>query len=477
MIVANATGCSSIYGANLPTTPWTVNAQGRGPAWNNSLFEDNAEFGLGHAPRARRPERPGPAAARQARAGGRRGARPRPSSRPTRRPSPGSRRSASGSRSSATSWRRSTASPPPTPATSSRSPTTSSARASGSSAATAGPTTSATAAWTTSSAPGRNVNILVLDTEVYSNTGGQASKATPARSGREVRGGRQVPRQEGPRRGRPGLRRRVRRPDLDGRQRRPGRQGAPRGRRLARAVARHRLQHLHRPRHRHVEVDVAPEGRRQERLLAALPVPAERGRGGPALQARLQGRRRCRSPSSSPARPASRSWPGRTRSGPPMLAALAQADVDERWRYYEQLAAMHRSVPHVHHGPGALPACRGRCRRRPPTRETRRDRRSPHPLPRPRASLAARRLAVPAHGEPDTARQLVEAGAAAIVLPSLFEEEIVFEEIELNRSLEAGDQRLRRGARLLPDRLVLRRGRGPLPLPSAARSRRRSTFP
>jgi pyruvate-ferredoxin/flavodoxin oxidoreductase len=47
MIVANATGCSSIYGANLPTTPWTTNAAGRGPAWNNSLFEDNAEFGLG----------------------------------------------------------------------------------------------------------------------------------------------------------------------------------------------------------------------------------------------------------------------------------------------------------------------------------------------------------------------------------------------------------------------------------------------
>lgn len=47
MIVANATGCSSIYGGNLPTTPWTKNAQGRGPAWNNSLFEDNAEFGLG----------------------------------------------------------------------------------------------------------------------------------------------------------------------------------------------------------------------------------------------------------------------------------------------------------------------------------------------------------------------------------------------------------------------------------------------
>jgi pyruvate-ferredoxin/flavodoxin oxidoreductase len=47
LIVANATGCSSIYGGNLPTTPWSVNKQGRGPAWANSLFEDNAEFGLG----------------------------------------------------------------------------------------------------------------------------------------------------------------------------------------------------------------------------------------------------------------------------------------------------------------------------------------------------------------------------------------------------------------------------------------------
>jgi len=47
MVVANATGCSSIYGGNLPTTPWSKDAQGRGPAWSNSLFEDNAEFGLG----------------------------------------------------------------------------------------------------------------------------------------------------------------------------------------------------------------------------------------------------------------------------------------------------------------------------------------------------------------------------------------------------------------------------------------------
>jgi pyruvate-ferredoxin/flavodoxin oxidoreductase len=47
VLVANATGCSSIYGGNLPTTPWATDADGRGPAWANSLFEDNAEFGLG----------------------------------------------------------------------------------------------------------------------------------------------------------------------------------------------------------------------------------------------------------------------------------------------------------------------------------------------------------------------------------------------------------------------------------------------
>ncbi len=46
-VIANATGCSSIYGGNLPTTPWAQNEEGRGPAWSNSLFEDNAEFGLG----------------------------------------------------------------------------------------------------------------------------------------------------------------------------------------------------------------------------------------------------------------------------------------------------------------------------------------------------------------------------------------------------------------------------------------------
>lgn len=47
MFIANATGCSSIWGASAPATPYTVNKEGRGPAWHNSLFEDNAEFGYG----------------------------------------------------------------------------------------------------------------------------------------------------------------------------------------------------------------------------------------------------------------------------------------------------------------------------------------------------------------------------------------------------------------------------------------------
>ena len=96
-LIANATGCSSIYGGNLPTTPYTMNADGRGPAWANSLFEDNAEFGLGfrlaldkHNEHATRdPADPG-------RHGGRRTGR-RHRSTPTRPPKPGSRPSASGS--------------------------------------------------------------------------------------------------------------------------------------------------------------------------------------------------------------------------------------------------------------------------------------------------------------------------------------------------------------------------------------------
>ena len=148
-LIANATGCSSIYGGNLPTTPYTTNKEGRGPAWANSLFEDNAEFGLGmrlsvdkhqefalelmHRLSAKLGDEliAGLATADQATEAGIKAQRERvvllkqklaASRNPRRRCS--------------STW-----------------PTTSSTRASGSWAGTAGPTTSATAAWTTSWPP------------------------------------------------------------------------------------------------------------------------------------------------------------------------------------------------------------------------------------------------------------------------------------------------------------------------------------
>ena len=179
MIVANATGCSSIYGANLPTTPWTANQDGRGPAWNNSLFEDNAEFGLGMRLGLDAQSDAGAPAARAARA--HRSATTLVSRHP-RQPAghrAADRRAASsGGPAPASAREPSTASSSTTPACWRRSPTTS----------------SATSVWIIGGdgwaydigfggldhvlSSGRNVNVLVLDTEVYSNTGGQASKAT-----------------------------------------------------------------------------------------------------------------------------------------------------------------------------------------------------------------------------------------------------------------------------------------------------------
>ncbi len=153
MIVANATGCSSIYGANLPTTPWTVNAQGRGPAWNNSLFEDNAEFGLGmrlgldaQNDQARR------LLAKLAPAIGADLVRDILEADQETEPGIDAQRERIAKlRDLLGGWMANSA---PTLGTFSRSPMTSSGRASGSSAATAGHTTSAMGAWTTSWAPG-----------------------------------------------------------------------------------------------------------------------------------------------------------------------------------------------------------------------------------------------------------------------------------------------------------------------------------
>jgi pyruvate-ferredoxin/flavodoxin oxidoreductase len=174
-MIANATGCSSIYGGNLPTTPYTKNKDGRGPAWANSLFEDNAEFGLGYAPGHGQAERARQALLNRLAASCRRRAGHRHRSMPTR--PRGRHQGAARARGRAqASWP--AADRPPRPSGCSPWPTTWSRRACGSWAATAGPTTSATAA-RPRPGQGRNVNILVLDTEVYSNTGGQASKSTP----------------------------------------------------------------------------------------------------------------------------------------------------------------------------------------------------------------------------------------------------------------------------------------------------------
>jgi pyruvate-ferredoxin/flavodoxin oxidoreductase len=170
LIIANATGCSSIYGGNLPTTPYTVEREGRGPAWANSLFEDNAEFGsasgwadatgsreaalrqapaLGDASSGALLEADQSTEAGIARSAARVGAEERAQGRRRRRARSAAR---------ATTWCR-------------------------------------RRVWIVGGdgwaydigyggldhvlATGRDVNILVLDTEVYSNTGGQQSKATP----------------------------------------------------------------------------------------------------------------------------------------------------------------------------------------------------------------------------------------------------------------------------------------------------------
>ena len=176
LLMANATGCSSIYGGNLPTTPYTTNRDGRGPAWANSLFEDNAEFGFGLPPGPGRPPgrraRPG----RAARAPASATSSPRRSWAPTRRASAGSRTSASGSgpceRSSQTL---------DTPEAK-RLLSLADYLVKKSVWLVGGD------GWAYDIGYGgldhvlsgrRDVNVLVLDTEVYSNTGGQASKATP----------------------------------------------------------------------------------------------------------------------------------------------------------------------------------------------------------------------------------------------------------------------------------------------------------
>ena len=179
-VIANATGCSSIYGGNLPTTPYARTREGRGPAWSNSLFEDNAEFGLGmRLALDKQNEYARELVWRLGRQIGEELAEAILNADQNDR-SRASSRSASASQLLKEKLARHRHARGARPAQ--RWPTRWSRRASGSSAATAGPTTSATAASTMCSPAGRNVNILVLDTEVYSNTGGQSR--SPRRAAR-----------------------------------------------------------------------------------------------------------------------------------------------------------------------------------------------------------------------------------------------------------------------------------------------------
>ena len=282
---------------------------------------------------------------------------------------------------------------------------------------------------------GRNVNILVLDTEVYSNTGGQASKSTPRgavakfaaagkATGKKDLGA--IARAYG---------------NVYVAQIAMGANDAPdRPRRLLEAEAwpgpslviaystciAHGIDMSKSMTHQKDAVRV--------RLLAALPLPA---RARPRTASRSSSTRKAVDPGARVRRhrdPLRHARAHATRPGPGELAALAQADVDERWRYYEQLAgdAPHRAA----RGPSPTVAARRRERRR-LRYDARRDvtmARPHHPLPRLELRSPIVASAVARSPATSTAlRRLEDAGAAAIVLPSLFEEEIVHEEIELNR--------------------------------------------
>ncbi len=353
MIVANATGCSSIYGANLPTTPWTVNAQGRGPAWNNSLFEDNAEFGLGmrlaldaQSDQARRLlERLAPVvgedlvrgildADQEGEAG------------------------IADQRDRIARLREVLAGVDGAHASDARH-----LLALANDLVRKGIWIVGGDGWAYDIGyggldhvlgSGRNVNVLVLDTEVYSNTGGQASKATPRAA---------VARFAAAGKGRP-------KKDLGAVARAYGdvyvAQVSIGGNDAQTAKA-------------FLEADAWPgpsliiaystcinQGIDMEHSMSHQKDAVKSGywplyRFHPSDIADGQP---FKLDSAKPSMPVSEFMRAETRftilghTQPQRardLAELAQADVDERWRYYEQLAAMHRSVPHVHHGPGALP--------------------------------------------------------------------------------------------------------------------------
>jgi pyruvate-ferredoxin/flavodoxin oxidoreductase len=353
MIVANATGCSSIYGANLPTTPWTVNAAGRGPAWNNSLFEDNAEFGLGmrlaldaqtgHARTLL--ERLAPVVGDDLVRAILDADQETETGINLQRERIEQLRSVLG-------------------------------RVDGAAAADARHLLALAGdlvrkgIWIVGGdgwaydigyggldhvlGSGRNVNILVLDTEVYSNTGGQASKATP-------RGAVAKFAAAGKSRGKKDLGAVARAyGDVFVAQVSMGANDAQTAKALLEAdawpgpslVIAYSTCIAH-------GIDMAKSMSHQKDAVRSGYWPLYRFHPSD-----IDDGQPFKLDSAKPSIPVSEFVAGETRFAilartqperAAELAELAQADVDERWRYYEQLAAMHRSVPHVHHGPDSLP--------------------------------------------------------------------------------------------------------------------------
>ena len=353
MIVANATGCSSIYGANLPTTPWTVNAQGRGPAWNNSLFEDNAEFGLGmrlgldaQNDQARR------LLAKLAPAIGLELVRDILEADQETEPGIDAQRERivklrdllgrvdGESRSDARHL-----------------------LALANDLVRKGVWIVGGDGWAYDIGyggldhvlgSGRNVNILVLDTEVYSNTGGQASKATP-------RGAVAKFAAAGKSRGKKDLGAVARAyGDVYVAQVSMGANDAQTAKAFLEAdawpgpslVIAYSTCIAH-------GIDMKTSMTHQKDAVKSGYWPLYRFH-----PSETEGGQPFKLDSSKPSIPVSEFVASETRFAvlartqperAAELAELAQADVNERWSYYEQLAAMHRSMPHVHHDPDARP--------------------------------------------------------------------------------------------------------------------------
>ena len=255
---------------------------------------------------------------------------------------------------------------------------------------------------------GHDVNVLVLDTEVYSNTGGQASKATP-------RGAVAKFAAAGKGQGKKdlgllaiGLRRRLRRADRDGRRHAAHGQGARRGRGAPGPVARDRLLDVHRARDRHVDQHVPPEGSGRRRLLAAVSLRSAAARTDPRGSSTAR-RRPSPSRSSRRRRRASRCWRVRIPSEPRRSWTTAQSDIWTRRRRYEQLAGIEP------HGGGPVMTVDLH------TRYLGLELRSP---------IVA--SASPMGQKIDTLRRMQDAGVGAVVLPSLFEEQVEHEELQLH---------------------------------------------